>query len=100
MAGPEDSQGRVGVAGVASGLSRAVSGGAGARAAGMRLLAGKLEQGHWPGWFVAKVDVGPACGGAAAGGSFDQASLEEIGLVDVLDRVRFLADGDRKRGEA
>src|ERR687896_1357946 len=30
----------------------------------------------------------------------DEAELEEVGLVDVLDRVGLLAEGDRQRGEA
>ena len=38
-------------------------------------------------------------GGAAAGGAFDQPALQEIGLVDVLDRVLLLSDHDREGGE-
>ena len=40
--------------------------------------------------------VGAARGGAAAGGAVEEAVLQEVRLVDVLDRVGLLADG---RGE-
>ena len=37
---------------------------------------------------------------AAARGAHEEALLEQIGLVDVLDRVGLLAHGDRQRAEA
>src|SRR5215208_7875251 len=43
----------------------------------------------------------PALGDdAAAGGALDEALLEQVGLVDVLDRVLLLVDRGRKRREA
>ena len=35
----------------------------------------------------------------AAGGAFDRPLLEEVGLVDVLDRLLFLVDGRREGRE-
>src|SRR5205814_128657 len=37
---------------------------------------------------------------SAAGGSLQEAELEQVRLVDVLDRVRFLAEGDGQGREA
>src|SRR2546430_16882692 len=36
---------------------------------------------------------------AAPRRALDEAELEEVGLVDVLDRLLLLAEGDRERGE-
>ena len=36
---------------------------------------------------------------AAAGGPLEETELEQVRLVDVLDRVRLLAQRDRQRGK-
>src|SRR6185295_3625447 len=48
----------------------------------------------------AQVLIRAGGGDAAAGGALDQPPLQEVGLVDVLDRVLLLADGDRQSGKA
>src|SRR4051794_15478160 len=48
----------------------------------------------------AHVGEGVRGGDAAAGGALEQAALEQVGLVDILDRVLLLADRDGERGEA
>ena len=44
--------------------------------------------------------VGGFCRYAAAGGAVDEAELDEVGLVDVLDGLFFFANGDREGLEA
>src|SRR4051794_9495905 len=51
-------------------------------------------------WLEAQVGEGVGRRDAAAGGSLEQAALEEVGLVDVLDRVLLLPHRDRERREA
>src|SRR5512141_1857127 len=56
-----------------------------------RRLRGRLEP---------EVAVGALGRAASAGRALEQAALEQIGLVDVLDRVRLLRHGDRERRKA
>src|SRR5215204_129525 len=46
-----------------------------------------------------EVGVGALGRDAAARSPLEQAALEQVGLVDVLDRVALLPHGDRERGE-
>ena len=46
-----------------------------------------------------EVRVGGRRRGAPARRALEHAQLEQVGLVDVLDRVLLLADGDRERRE-
>ena len=43
--------------------------------------------------------VGALGGAASARGALEQAALQQIGLVDILDRVGLFADRDGQRGE-
>src|SRR5215213_10148694 len=49
-----------------------------------------------------ETEMGPRPRGGAASprGALEQSPLQEIGLVDVLDRVRLLPHRDGQRGEA
>src|SRR4051812_5790912 len=58
------------------------------------------EAGRLRGRLEPEVAVGPFGRAAAPGRPLEQATLEQVGLVDVLDRVRLLGDGDGERGEA
>src|SRR5262249_21374557 len=50
--------------------------------------------------FEAEVGEGMRCRDAAAGRALEEAALQQVGLVDVLDRVLLLADGDRQGRQA
>src|SRR5207248_3235418 len=52
-----------------------------------------------PRWLESQMTECASRGGPSAGRPLDQAPLEQVGLVDVLNRVLFLAHGHRKRRE-
>ena len=59
------------------------------------MLKNSLQQIRLRGFFVvgqAEMLIGQPGGETAAGGSFQETQLHEVGLVDIRDGVRFLAD--------
>src|SRR5687767_4186967 len=71
------------------------------RPAPRRLLPGlSCAHGRWlarAGHRDAEVAVGPPGGDASSRGALDQAALQQVRLVDVLDRVACLTQGYRER---
>ena len=63
------------------------------------MLQERSEQRQRPGRLQAEVREGALRGRPPARRALDQAALEQVGLVDVLDRVLLLAHRDRERRE-
>ena len=57
------------------------------------------SRGHAAATARPEVRPGPRRGGAPRGVRWIRPGLQQVGLVDVLDRVGLLADGDGERGE-